>query len=433
MGVAPTLIFIILAYLSPADLFPTFGQYRIQLWFALPAAVFAVLGLVGSQYQVKMPQVYLFLGLIFAVGFSRFANHFIGASVAGVGEFLVSSVVLYLVLFNFRSLRSLRLLAISIAVIGIYFTTQGIIFLLASSGDSLAVMNSYAYSADGHFEVVRRIRAGGFLSDPNDLAQFLLVGTALLGVAWGKNVIARFIYVILPGSYLFLGVTLTRSRGGLLGLAALLSLAMMDRVGRVKSLILAGLAAVAMVGLNVAGGRSISMEGGSDRLDIWRDAWGLFKNSPLWGVGYNWFTHPAFGSQRLERTAHNSFVLCFTELGVIGLFFWLGLIVYSYAQLNAVLRLEAKNDLQRDIQRYARAMRVALSTFLVTGWFLSRTYTITFYILIGAIGALVVLMRNETDSPTLSNSPKWLVATAFSVLACVVFVFLTLKLRNIVL
>lgn len=433
MGVALSVVFFVLAYLSPGELFPELGQYRIQMWFALPAIAFAVINMITSPSKTKMPQAYLLVGMFFAVGFSRFANRFVGASLSAVLEFAVPAASLYLVLLNFNSLKSLRFLTIALVMTGIYFVCVGTFDLLTTAGETPAVMYAPVYSMDGSFEYVRRIRGLGILADPNDLAQYLLILMACLGVAWRRNGLYRLLFVILPGLFLFAGVALTRSRGGLLGLAAMFALALMDKIGKVKSMIFSGVCVIGLLALNFSGNRAISLTGGQDRLDIWRDAWGFVKISPLWGVGYGWFTRPMFGGTRLEHTAHNSFILCLTELGLIGLFFWIGLIVCSFTQLNAMVRLEAKTDNQRELQTWAKAMRVALGTFLVTGWFLSRTYTITFYLLIGIIACLAAMMRDETDAQALKVTPKWLASTLLAEVGCVLLIFLTLKLRNLAL
>jgi hypothetical protein len=140
-----------------------------------------------------------------------------------------------------------------------------------------------------------------------------------------------------------------------------------------------------------------------------------------------------YGDQKLEHTAHNSFVLCFTELGIIGFFFWVGLIVYSMTQLGAILKLEAKTPVQLEIQRWARALRMALVTFLVTAWFLSRTYTMTFYVLVGMVGVLTCLMRQETGAPSLALPRNMIFRTVLAEVGFIVLIFLTLKFRNVAL
>jgi O-antigen ligase len=432
MGATLTILFIALALLSPADLIPAFGEYRVQLWFAILAMLFGAMNVPRNPDSLKSPQVYLLIGMIGAVGFSRLANHFPGAGVSGMFEFLVPAMAFYLVLFNCASLGSLRTIAFAFVGIALYYSLQGILYLLTTSQASAVVMYEYLYKPEGT-ELIKRVCGFGFLSDPNDLAQFLLVSMALLGILWGKGSAFRGLFVFLPGSLLLTGVTLTRSRGGLLGLAALFAAALANRIGKVKAGILSAVLAVGALAFNFSGNRAISVTGGEDRLDIWRDAWGLFKGSPIWGVGYGWFTHPMFGGQRLEHTAHNSFVLCFTELGVIGFFFWVGLIVYSMAQLSAILKLEAKNDMQREIQRWAISMRIAMYTFLVTAWFLSRTYTMTFYILVGMIAALTTLMRRETNAPSLTLPGSMVFRTVAAEFGFIVLIFLTLKFRNIAL
>ena len=58
-------------------------------------------------------------------------------------------------------------------------------------------------------------------------------------------------------------------------------------------------------------------ESNAGRLDAWSAGLGMFRQQPFFGVGYNMFT------DHNEITAHNSFVLCFAELGLFGYFIWL--------------------------------------------------------------------------------------------------------------
>ncbi len=100
----------------------------------------------------------------------------------------------------------------------------------------------------------------------------------------------------------------------------------------------------------------------------------MLKSHPTFGVGAGNFTdhHPAL-------TAHNSFVLCFAELGLVGYFIWVALLVLTYKGLG-----QAVKDLPPPAEehRYAALLRSSLVGFLTCAWFLSRTYQPALYFIL---------------------------------------------------
>jgi putative inorganic carbon (hco3(-)) transporter len=426
MGIVATVLFLLLAYISPMEIFPAIAPYRPQIFMAVLALVAGIPSALRNPYNLRVPQAYLLLGMFGAVAFSRLANRFLGASVSAIIEFSTAALCFYFVLFNANSIRLLRVLAATVVAIAIYLTLQGMVAYVVSPEQNMFVLFENVVGQQGYLETVKRIRGAGFLADPNDLAQFLLIAMALLGMGWRRGGMFRLIFVIFPGLILFAGMAMTRSRGGLLGLLLLLALVFQSRLGKVKSAFLSTFLGLGLLAANFTGNRAISMGAGADRLDTWREGWGMFRSSPIWGVGYGWFTH------HYHYTAHNSFVLCFAELGLLGYFFWMALIVFSLYQLGAILRIEAKTQTQLDVQRWARAMRVALYAFIVTGWFLSRTYTITFYLLVGMVASLTAIMYNETHSSDLLPKWKWTFTTVAAELGTILLLYTTLKLRSMV-
>jgi putative inorganic carbon (hco3(-)) transporter len=123
---------------------------------------------------------------------------------------------------------------------------------------------------------------------------------------------------------------------------------------------------VAVVG-NMAAGRGFSSKERSaeERIEAWTVGIQLLRERPLTGAGYGNFT------DHNPLTAHNSFVLCFAELGLIGYFVWLGLIVLTYKGLSAVVERLPQDSEER---KMAGLLRSALVGFLACAWFLSRTY-----------------------------------------------------------
>ena len=86
-------------------------------------------------------------------------------------------------------------------------------------------------------------------------------------------------------------------------------------------------------------------------------------------------------------TAHNSFLLCAAELGFVGFFLWMSLIVVTIMQLNRVNNLLEKTN--PGMARWARALRLSLGAYLFTSFFLSLTYALPLFMLLGMAGAVI--------------------------------------------
>ena len=124
--------------------------------------------------------------------------------------------------------------------------------------------------------------------------------------------VANVFVVLVPAAVLLWATYLTHSRGGLIALAAVTLLASRKKLGTAPSTILAVVFVFGMLALDFTGGRGISAVDGADRLEAWASGLEMFKSSPLFGIGFNNF------ADLNGITAHNSFVLCLAELGLLG-------------------------------------------------------------------------------------------------------------------
>jgi O-antigen ligase len=128
---------------------------------------------------------------------------------------------------------------------------------------------------------------------------------------------------------------------------------------------------------------------------------GAFKSHPLFGVGYGDLWEYTDGA----LTAHNSVVVCAAELGLFGLYFW-SLFLYPTLrdavlvaspkkltdQAPAIIEqpplypgpITSRQPLDKDeINRLGRLVMLSLTGFLVGGWFLSRAFVVTLFLLGG--------------------------------------------------
>jgi len=280
-----------------------------------------------------------------------------------------------------------------------------------ADSDADAVDDAVGDSADeDEWQESLRIQGLGFMQDPNDLALGMIVALGLIGGAWNDQRRSHLALFAAGAAALMYGIYLTQSRGGAVALVVVLWRIAASRIGRGPAfLLLVALGAGLMV-LDF-GGRSLAMqldESASGRLVAWTEGLDMLKAHPLLGVGYGQFLeyHPL--------TAHNSLVLCFAETGLLGCFFWVGLIVVTFLELGTLKNLAGDDPFDHTVRQWAEGLQMALIGFIAAAFFLSRTFVPTLYLIIGLAAALAVIARQSGRSIPLPPLPL----LALIVLAC---------------
>jgi putative inorganic carbon (hco3(-)) transporter len=268
-----------------------------------------------------------------------------------------------------------------------------------------------------------RMRNMGFLSDPNDLAQTLAICLPFLGLAWKKG--RHFVNwcVLVPvGGLLGFGIFLTHSRGGMVAVGVMFLMALRERIGKVKATILTSLMVMALLAFNITGGRAMRDESSDARIEAWASGMIMLRSAPLLGVGYRNFTEIHRG-----LTAHNSFVLCFAEMGLLGYFVWMSLLTTSYIELGRLAQFPGSEPDDEDIRRWARAIRLAMTTFLAAAFFLSRTFVLTLYMLVAFAVALEDIVRRKYPQYRPKRINVWAKQTVAWQAATIFLVWLAIK------
>ena len=202
-----------------------------------------------------------------------------------------------------------------------------------------------------------RLRGLGFLNDPNDLTQVLVGLIPLSFIFWRKgNKINNALFVIFPVCMFLYGMFLTHSRGGMVALLAMTIFMGRRKLGILPSIIGGGLLFLALSAAGWSGGRDVSASSGSDRMDAWGEGISFLRAHPLTGIGFNRF------AENYEITAHNTVVVCFAEVGLIGFFLWMMLIVCTLRDVNSGAKppVESDEDRERKLRNessYARMLR----------------------------------------------------------------------------
>lgn len=423
MSLILTLMSIVLAYFSPAEVAPSMAPYHLQQIIILPAVLASAIAMNMRRASLPAPQSLLIVGFWFAAVMSVLSKFWLRSALNAFITCGLLICIYFLVYLNAFTLARIHILGTVVIVCALIMAIQGILaYRTGYMGEKLLNMRI----RDG-VVLDKRICGVGFLHDPNDFAQFLLVGLTFLGLFWKKdNAAGNFIMLSAPASVLMYATYLTFSRGAIFGVAVIMFAAVSRRIGKAPSALLVGLLLVFMLAMNFGGGREISMQEGSaaGRIVAWGAGIAQLKRFPIFGAGYEQFT------EYNDLTAHNSFVLCFAELGMFGYFFWLALILITVWGLESLAGIPRKTAADAEFGRYVTTVRAALYGFLATAWFLSRTYTVTLYILL-ALGAVLIQMRREAYPQLLVPTRRWVPVTLVVQVASLVLIYALVRLRSL--
>jgi putative inorganic carbon (HCO3(-)) transporter len=241
-----------------------------------------------------------------------------------------------------------------------------------------------------------RLCGSGIFNDPNDLCLALTMGTiiGLYGLCDKRLGMLRL--VCAPVLVLF-GYTLrlTQSRGGLLGLfVALLALCWV-RFGWRKT-VLAALVLVPVM-LLLMGGRqtNFNLDGedtGQERIKLWSEGLGLFRQSPLFGIGTGRY------AEEVGLVAHNSFVHAFTEMGFVGGALFAGVFYLALWPL-ACLSLSPGESEDQELKALQPFVFALVMGFAAGLWSLSRNYIEVTYLALGIAQVHLSLISSQVSVP----------------------------------
>lgn len=476
MGIFLTLLYILASYLSPEVIFGSLAEYRSELIVAVLAFLASIFSLQGSNLT-RVPQALALVGISFVVLLSFVFNGLFGLAPTALLTFLPQAFTFFLVFVNFRKKSHLQMLTLVLLFVCLFTIYHG--YQALNSGRT---EDPYLFSMGGVEEGTRlyRIRGLADINDPNDFAQLIVTVIPCVFFFWRKkNLIWNVPVVLFPVGLLIYGMFLTHSRGSILALLSILIVAGRRKFGTIPALISAAVVFVGATAIGWTGGRDISVEAGSDRLEAWSTGLGLIKSHPIFGVGFKRFT------EYYEITAHNSIVVCAAELGLVGLFFWVMFILpsvrdmmvvgsepppaapveqegasYAYRQASwgggaAVLEAPPRVDLtavpavqsglpshlagleesdstpDEEIRRMGRLMVTSLVGFLIAGWFLSRAYVMTLYTFIGMSQVLYEMALRRGLVPPHMRMGRLVKITGWTAIGLVLGVYVILRLQRL--
>lgn len=272
----------------------------------------------------------------------------------------------------------------------------------------------------------------GYLGNPNDLGQVMLVGLCFLSVVLkgGKSLFARLFVLVVSLVFVY-SIFETGSRGALLGMMAIGGLIFIyASPGRKVMLLIAfavlgtGMFAVSPVARvrmatlfssDDADTRDSSQEmavaSTENRTLLLRESLQLTLRNPLFGVGPGTFESSAAalsheqGGRALWKETHNSYTQVSSETGIPGALFFLGAIGSSIAGLIRVRRKAGGLPEYRMIHAVTGHLLVGFLAFVLTSFFSSVAYQFYFCLLIGLCAATISAAERELGA-ALSPNPQ---------------------------
>jgi O-antigen ligase len=454
MGFVLSILYFVTYYLTPVTLFGPLAVIHIELILAALLLLISLPALLKS-FLSKTPQTTALIGLAFATLLSVLTTGWAGGAVQAFLVFIPNPFGYFSVCLFCNTKKRLQTIVLMMLFVCLFVIARGYTDLVrgvARSGQITrgATQSPYilAQSNDAG-ETFFRLKGRGEIDDPNDFAQLIVCTVPLLFIFWRpKKSLRNFLIVLLPVGVLLFGTYLTRSRGSLLAMLAMLLVAARRRIGTVPAIVLAVGLFVGAQALHFAGGRDISAEAGSGRTELWGEGLQMLKSHPVFGVGFG--RMPDLSDS--GHTAHNSVVVCAAELGMLGLYFWSlflfptvrdALAIASPEQITEGVpivpeesffpQIEAKIDPidKAEINRLGRLLLLSLTGFLVAAWFLSRAFVMTLFVLGGLVEVVFEMaVQRGMIAPRLRLSRAMQYAVLVSVLL-LVLVYVMIRILNL--
>ena len=110
------------------------------------------------------------------------------------------------------------------------------------------------------------------------------------------------------------------------------------------------------------------------RIDFWRSSIDIFKDYPL-GIGVKNFEVivPRYDYRNPGKDAHNTYVLCYSEIGIIGIILFIIIIFEAITQLRRINHFSKQKDERFELRIAAFSLTVVLILYL-TGPMMTHSY-----------------------------------------------------------
>lgn len=388
------LLFIGLIFVRPEEMNPDLAGMHLTLAVSIVTLISTWFQFFLDRQRVtRTPQITMMFGLAVIVVVNAFLTG--GLITQTVQDMLRLTLLVLLVLYLVRTPERYRAYVNTLILFTGYVAVYSIILYLAGIG---VIHQDDAASAGG---IIERSKATGIFGDPNDLAVTIIAGMALaLAMVTQVRGLARIPHLLVLGLGSW-AVLQTNSRSGMLSFLVVLVtgfICLSRRKTAAIGLIIVVVGALLAVSSSRMTDFNSQEQSANERFTFWSNGIDQLRQHPLTGCGYT-----KFPDVNGHRAAHNTFVLCFAELGLPGYFCFIGLIYYAFRRRPSSAPWTPPDERSaRDLL----ASRLALIGYLTGSFFLTRTYIPVTYLYITLPVAAQIALSGQAEPYRLTSRER---------------------------
>lgn len=254
---------------------------------------------------------------------------------------------------------------------------------------------------------------GNYFGDENDLALYINMWIPFCYFLFFSYTEKLKKIICLIGLVVgLLAVIVSFSRGGFLGLIATgMTIWLFSKRKIISVLAIALLSGIVFLFAGQAYwaemGTATNTEEGTakGRIEAWKSGWNMFLDNPL-GVGARNFMirFPEYQTEYFQRgmwgrEAHSLYFTLIPELGIIGIFIYLGLLHYNLKDIFMLknIQFDKKDPDKRFLNYTGRAFAASLAGFFTSAAFLSVLYYAHYWYLMGLLVAATNVAKIYTE------------------------------------
>lgn len=425
-GFALLLMIVGTLFLRPAELFPVLEDWPIYQFLIAACLVVAArpaLRQVSLGHARLRPVTGCLLLLLIAVGLSHTSHGFFWG--ARMSMLMAVKLVIFYLLVTALVDSPARLLIF----------TRWLVFVITLMA-SLALLDHYEILSIDAMEAVQdhyrteqapggqvdRIRGTGIFQDPNDLGLVIVTGVVFTGFFFMTPHIGwpRYFWLI-PMGVLLVALGHTHSRGALLSLLTVIAAGLVYR----RSWLVMALGSIVLVPLIMFtfSGRMTELhsvhEGtGQSRLQIWSDSLAVWRTYPIFGLGEGLLV------ERTGVVSHNSFLQCFSELGLVGGVAFVGAFVAAALGLWSREPTAAAED--ASLWRFRAYTFAAILGYAAGIALISRQFVTPTYLMLGLATTVHTLTKSSAGELRINN--RFMILTLSTSAAALAFFHLCVRL-----
>ena len=376
-------------------------QLSVEWIFIKIFAILCLITVLLAHRPLKTyPQHLMLLALAPLMVMSGFLNGSGMIGTEGAEKLFVSAIIpMFLFTTCITTIKRQHILMVICLIAALLMVHNGHIQQTAYEGFGWA-LNSHSV---GYIDLgERRITYLGFFNDPNDLGMFLVMNIPFVIYFYTKGPFLLKLIMLLILAALIYGIYLTGSRGTMLGAGGLIGVYILV-VSAGPKLFIAAVILSPIAATVVASLQSNIDASANGRLEAWYAGIQMLLSNPVFGVGRGqFFEHHGL-------VAHNSFIHVAGELGIPGYSLWGGALIFTVltgylfikaSKVNEVPKNKntlKEQDINKEIEFYDellvnKTLFFSMIGFMITGFFISRMFTLLLFIFMGMMIASHIRM-----------------------------------------